>query len=196
MRRSRGSIPARHDAVVNVQGDLPMLNPAAIRVAVAGLAESDDRHRNLGGGDRRPGGARRYQRQQGRCRVCRSGPAGSARSISARRSCRGGRGRITSISGSTLIAAPRSTVSSRCRAACSNSASGSSSCARSKPGCGSRSAWSTRRWLGVQVDTPADLARARELMRACRPNTRFCRQLMHDRRTPRGRASSTNWSSS
>ena len=24
--------------------------------------------------------------------------------------------------------------------------------------------------VGVQVDTPADLARARELMRACRPN--------------------------
>lgn len=30
---------ARYDAVVNVQGDLPLLNPAAIRVAVAGLAD-------------------------------------------------------------------------------------------------------------------------------------------------------------
>ncbi len=31
----------RHDAVVNVQGDLPMLDPAAIRVALAGLADSE-----------------------------------------------------------------------------------------------------------------------------------------------------------
>jgi 3-deoxy-manno-octulosonate cytidylyltransferase (CMP-KDO synthetase) len=30
-----------HDAVVNVQGDLPMLDPAAIRVAVAGLADPE-----------------------------------------------------------------------------------------------------------------------------------------------------------
>jgi 3-deoxy-manno-octulosonate cytidylyltransferase (CMP-KDO synthetase) len=28
-----------HDAVINVQGDLPMLDPAAVRVAVAGLAD-------------------------------------------------------------------------------------------------------------------------------------------------------------
>ncbi len=28
-----------HDAVVNVQGDLPMLDPAAVRLALAGLAE-------------------------------------------------------------------------------------------------------------------------------------------------------------
>ena len=31
----------RHDAVVNVQGDMPMLDPAAIRLAVATLAETD-----------------------------------------------------------------------------------------------------------------------------------------------------------
>jgi 3-deoxy-manno-octulosonate cytidylyltransferase (CMP-KDO synthetase) len=31
----------RHDAVVNVQGDLPMLDPGAIRVAVAGLADPE-----------------------------------------------------------------------------------------------------------------------------------------------------------
>jgi 3-deoxy-manno-octulosonate cytidylyltransferase (CMP-KDO synthetase) len=31
----------RHDAVINVQGDMPMLDPAAIRVALAGLAETD-----------------------------------------------------------------------------------------------------------------------------------------------------------
>ena len=31
----------RHDAVVNVQGDLPLLDPAAVRVAVAGLADSE-----------------------------------------------------------------------------------------------------------------------------------------------------------
>ena len=30
-----------HDAVVNVQGDMPMLDPAAIRVAVAALSETD-----------------------------------------------------------------------------------------------------------------------------------------------------------
>jgi 3-deoxy-manno-octulosonate cytidylyltransferase (CMP-KDO synthetase) len=31
----------RYDAVVNVQGDIPLLDPAAIRVAVAGLADPD-----------------------------------------------------------------------------------------------------------------------------------------------------------
>ena len=31
----------RHDAVVNVQGDLPLLDPAAVRVAVAGLADPE-----------------------------------------------------------------------------------------------------------------------------------------------------------
>jgi 3-deoxy-manno-octulosonate cytidylyltransferase (CMP-KDO synthetase) len=31
----------RHDAVVNVQGDLPLLDPAAIQVAVAGLADPE-----------------------------------------------------------------------------------------------------------------------------------------------------------
>jgi 3-deoxy-manno-octulosonate cytidylyltransferase (CMP-KDO synthetase) len=30
-----------HDAVINVQGDIPMLDPAAIRVAVAGLADAE-----------------------------------------------------------------------------------------------------------------------------------------------------------
>ena len=30
-----------HDAVINVQGDVPMLDPAAIRVALAALAETD-----------------------------------------------------------------------------------------------------------------------------------------------------------
>jgi 3-deoxy-manno-octulosonate cytidylyltransferase (CMP-KDO synthetase) len=32
----------RHDAVVNVQGDLPMLDPAAIRTALAGLADPEN----------------------------------------------------------------------------------------------------------------------------------------------------------
>lgn len=31
----------RHDAVINVQGDLPMLDPAAIRTALAGLADPE-----------------------------------------------------------------------------------------------------------------------------------------------------------
>jgi 3-deoxy-manno-octulosonate cytidylyltransferase (CMP-KDO synthetase) len=31
----------RHDAVVNVQGDLPMLDPGAIRTALAGLADPE-----------------------------------------------------------------------------------------------------------------------------------------------------------
>src|SRR5205814_762615 len=30
-----------HDAVINVQGDMPMLDPAAIRLALAALAETD-----------------------------------------------------------------------------------------------------------------------------------------------------------
>lgn len=31
----------RHDAVINVQGDLPLLDPAAIRIATAGLADPE-----------------------------------------------------------------------------------------------------------------------------------------------------------
>jgi 3-deoxy-manno-octulosonate cytidylyltransferase (CMP-KDO synthetase) len=31
----------RHDAVINVQGDLPLLDPAAVRIAVAGLADPE-----------------------------------------------------------------------------------------------------------------------------------------------------------
>jgi 3-deoxy-manno-octulosonate cytidylyltransferase (CMP-KDO synthetase) len=31
----------RHDAVINVQGDLPLLDPAAVRVAIAGLADPE-----------------------------------------------------------------------------------------------------------------------------------------------------------
>jgi 3-deoxy-manno-octulosonate cytidylyltransferase (CMP-KDO synthetase) len=31
----------RHDAVVNVQGDLPLFDPAAVRVAIAGLADPE-----------------------------------------------------------------------------------------------------------------------------------------------------------
>jgi 3-deoxy-manno-octulosonate cytidylyltransferase (CMP-KDO synthetase) len=31
----------RHDAVINVQGDIPLLDPAAIRVAIAALADAD-----------------------------------------------------------------------------------------------------------------------------------------------------------
>jgi len=31
----------RHDAIVNIQGDLPMLDPSAIRVALAGLADPE-----------------------------------------------------------------------------------------------------------------------------------------------------------
>src|ERR1700751_5099884 len=31
----------RHDGFVNVQGDLPLLDPAAVRVAVAGLADAE-----------------------------------------------------------------------------------------------------------------------------------------------------------
>jgi 3-deoxy-manno-octulosonate cytidylyltransferase (CMP-KDO synthetase) len=38
---SRMDPGARYDVVVNVQGDLPLLNPAAIRVAVAGLADPE-----------------------------------------------------------------------------------------------------------------------------------------------------------
>ena len=47
-----------HDAVINVQGDLPMLDPAAIRVAARRPRRPRHRHRHLGRGDRGPGGAR------------------------------------------------------------------------------------------------------------------------------------------
>ena len=140
-RRSRASTrSAAHDAVVNVQGDLPMLDPAAIRVALAGLADPETDIATLAAMIEDDGGARRHQRQQGRRRFRRPGAAGARALFQQGRGAVGRRARITSISGSTPIAAPRSSGSSRCRAACSNSASGSSSCARSKPACASRSA--------------------------------------------------------
>ena len=102
-----------HDAVINVQGDMPMLDPAAIRLALAALADPETDIATLAAVIVDPAGAARHQRQQGGGRVRRSGPAGAARSISRRRRSRGATGRITSISGSTPIAAPRSTASSR-----------------------------------------------------------------------------------
>ena len=66
-----------HDAVINVQGDLPLLDPAAVRVAVAGLADPETDIATLGRDHRGRSGARRYQRQQGRRRLCRSGAAGA-----------------------------------------------------------------------------------------------------------------------
>ncbi len=89
-RRSRPSIPARrHDVVVNVQGDLPLLDPAAIRAALSPLADPGCRHRHAGGADRRSGrdaGKRAWSRWR---RASRRAEASRARSISAAASARG-----------------------------------------------------------------------------------------------------------
>ena len=46
-RRSRALDPDRaHDAVINVQGDMPMLDPAAIRLAASGARRPGNRHRD------------------------------------------------------------------------------------------------------------------------------------------------------
>ena len=78
MKRSRISTRvARFDAVINVQGDLPLLDPAAVRVAARRPRRPRNRHRHACRRNRGRSRAPRDQRQQGRRRLCRSGAAGA-----------------------------------------------------------------------------------------------------------------------
>ena len=129
-----------HDAVINVQGDLPMLDPSAVRLALAGLADPDTDIATLAAIIEDAAALADDQRQQGRRRVCRSGPAGARALFQQGGDPVGGRTPLRAYRALRLSPRRARRVLSGCRAAFSNSASASSSCARSKPACGSRSA--------------------------------------------------------
>ena len=128
-----------HDAVINVQGDLPMLDPSAVRLALAGLADPDTDIATLAAIIEDAAALADTSVNKVAAGFADTGRPARALYFS-KAAIPWGMDPITSISGSTPIAAPRSTVLSGCRAAFSSSASASSSCARSKPACGSRSA--------------------------------------------------------
>ena len=67
----------RVDMVVNVQGDLPTIDPADIRAALGPLSDPARRYRDARCGHRRPGRAHQSERGQG-CTAARSRPAGFA----------------------------------------------------------------------------------------------------------------------
>ena len=128
---------------------------------------SGGRHRHAGGRDQAAGRAHQPERGEGGRHAGR-GPAAARALFHPRHRARRATARSTTISGSTPIAARRSPASSACRPRRSSSASGSSSCARSKPACASMSAIVDSVPLGV--DTPEDLERARDIL-AARPLT-------------------------
>ena len=107
------SIPTRrHDVVVNVQGDLPTISPAAIAAALAPL---DDAAVDIGDArrrDRRRARAHRPERREGRRHAGRAA-AGCARSISPAPPRPRATARSTTTSASTPIGARRWSASSR-----------------------------------------------------------------------------------
>ena len=125
------------DIVVNVQGDLPTIDPAAIRAALKPLDRSRRRYRDARRGDSRSGRTDQSERGQGARDANRARPA--ARDAPSRAPTRKGPGRTITTSGFTPIAARRLSALWRCRRPRTRSASGSSSCARSMPACASTS---------------------------------------------------------
>src|SRR5437762_7528732 len=95
-----------HDAVVNVQGDMPMLDPprSGLRSKPSPIPKPISRRSRRRSPIRPPSRIRASTRSSPALPTL---PAPRARFISRRRSCRGARGRITSISASTPTAAPR-----------------------------------------------------------------------------------------
>ena len=146
--------------VVNVQGDLPTIDPADIRAALGPLDDPDVDIATLAAVITDPA-------ERSNPNVVKvSGAAVAPRPLSRRRPSPAptpqGRARTIITSGFTPTAARRWSVSSSCRRRPTSSARSSSSCARSMPACASTSPWSTSVPLGV--DTPEELEKARKLL--------------------------------
>ena len=123
--------------VVNVQGDLPTLAPADIAAALDAARRPGGRHRHA---RRRDQQAARSATNPNVVKVVGSpvAPRPAARALfHPRHRALRATGRSIITSGSTPIAAPRWSASSRCRPRRSSSARSSSSCARWKPACAS-----------------------------------------------------------
>ena len=156
----------RHDVVVNVQGDLPTIDPAAIAASIVPLADGDVDIATL---------VAIIEREEERTNpnvVKMVGSPHRARAASARSTSPARRrltatGRSIITSASTPIAAGRCSASSACRRRRWSCARGWSSCGRSRPACASMRSLVDDVPLGV--DTPHDLERAREIIAQASP---------------------------
>ena len=146
-----------------MQGDLPLLNPAAVRVALAGLADPDDRHRDLRGGNRGSGGARDTSVNKVAAGFRRSGRPARALYFSKADLPWGPGPHYEHIG---LYAYRRAALHRfvDCPRACSERRERLEQLRALEAGMRISVSLIDPAWLGVQVDTPADLARARELM--------------------------------
>ena len=132
----------RHDVIVNVQGDLPTIEPAVIRAA---LVRSMTPKLTSRRSPRRSVAPRRGSTPTSlKWLAAPSAPIGCGHSISRVRRRRSVKGHSIITSGSMLTAAVRSKTLSPCRHPRSKYAKSSSNCARSKPACGSMSLWFLR----------------------------------------------------
>ncbi len=152
-----------HDAVINVQGDMPMLDPAAIRVALAALAETDADIATLAAEIADP--ASLYETSVNKVVAGFADPARPARALYfSKAPVPWGDGPHYEHVGlyayrraalDRFVTLPRGVLEQRERLEQLRALEA-----------GMRIAVSLidPAWLGVQVDTPADLARARALM--------------------------------
>jgi 3-deoxy-manno-octulosonate cytidylyltransferase (CMP-KDO synthetase) len=153
----------RYGAVVNVQGDMPMLDPRAIQIALAGLAETGADIATLAAEIRNP--AALHETSVNKVVVGFADPARPARALYfSKAAVPWGDGPHYEHIGlyayrraalDQFVALPRGVLEQRERLEQLRALEAGMSIAVSliDPA-----------WLGVQVDTPADLARARELM--------------------------------
>ncbi len=158
-----------HDAVVNVQGDMPMLDPAAIRVALRALAETDADIATLAA--EITDSAALADTSVNKVAAGFADPSRPARALYfSKAAVPWGEGPHYEHVGlyayrraalDRFVALPRGVLEQRERL---------EQLRALEAGMRIWVSLIDKAQVGVQVDTPADLARVRELMRACRPN--------------------------
>ena len=146
--------------VVNVQGDLPTIDPADIRAALDAAVRSRGGYRHARRGDYRSVRTHQSECGQGDWRARRARPF-SRHSLHPRQRHRP-RAALSPHRALRLPARGAASASSSCRRRPTSSARGSSNCARSMPACASMSCVVKSVPLGV--DTPEELAKARKLL--------------------------------
>ena len=152
-----------HDAVINVQGDMPMLDPGAIRIALAALAETGADIATLAAEIADP--AMLFELSVNKVAAGFADPARPARALYfSKAAVPWGAGPHYEHIGlyafrraalDRFVALPRGVLEQRERLEQLRALEAGMHIAVSLI---------DRAWLGVQVDTPADLARARALM--------------------------------
>ena len=145
--------------IVNVQGDLPTIDPAAIAASIGPLRDPAVDIATLVAEITRE--EEKTEPSVVKMIGSKSPRAISARSISRARRRRAGKGLSIIISGSTPIAGGRLSGSSACRRRRSSGASDWSSCGRSRRACGStRSSSTTCRSASTRLTTSSARARS------------------------------------